>query len=161
MRRSTLAFLLFLPVSLGLSGCQRTKSENPLSPTIAGPIAGVEIIAPQPAQPATGSQVASDAQPINFVLTNASSSGVRPLSYVLEIASDAGFGTKVFSQTGIAPNPAGQTSFRLPQNLAAERTYYWRAKAEDGANASEFSAAASFPCLHAGADRLAQPVVSG
>ncbi len=153
MARSTFAPLVVLPLVLLLSGCERTKSANPLSPTIAGPIAGVEISAPQPAQPASGSQVASTSQPISFVLANASTSGVRPLSYVLEIASDAGFANRVFSQTGISPSASGQTSFRLPQNLGAERTYYWRAKAEDGANASEFSGVASF--------RVYTPVVIG
>ena len=79
--------------------------------SVGKPIAGVDISAPQPAEPANGAQVASDTQPITLVLDNASTSGVRPLSYVLEVALDTSFGSKVFSQTGIAPNTSGKTTF--------------------------------------------------
>jgi len=144
MCRITRPFATLLLPILGMAACERTKSANPLSPSIAGPIAGVEISAPQPVQPSAGSQVASDTQPISLVVQNAKTTGVRPLTYVFEIASDSGFATKVFSQTGVTPGTNGQTSVRLPQNLSAERTYYWRSKADDGANASGFSAPTDF-----------------
>ena len=50
----------------------------------------------------------------------------------------------LFTQTGVAPGNDGKTSFKMPQTLAAERKYYWRSKADDGANASDFSAVADF-----------------
>ena len=41
-------------------GCAIDRSENPLSPTVAGPIAGVEISAPRPLEPTAGEQISGD-----------------------------------------------------------------------------------------------------
>src|SRR6185295_1473307 len=38
----------------------------------------------------------------------------------------------------------GQTSLRLPDPLAPERTYYWRARAQDGANTGEWAGGVNF-----------------
>jgi hypothetical protein len=134
-----------LCLSLGFAaGCQRAKSANPLSPTIAGPIAGVSIQAPQPMDPVAAAQIAVDQQPVTLTVQNATTNGVRPLSYIFEIATDSGFANKVFSQTGVQPGSNDRTSFRLSQSLSAERTYFWRVKADDGANASDYSTAVSF-----------------
>ena len=143
--RSRLVVAAGLSLSLGLfAGCQRAKSANPLSPSVAGPIAGVSIQAPQPMDPASSAQIAVDQQPVTLTVQNATTNGVRPLNYIFEIATDAGFSTKVFTQTGVQPGANDRTSLRLSQSLAAERTYYWRAKADDGANASDYSTAVSF-----------------
>ena len=145
-----------------LVGCERAKSSNPLSPSIAGPIAGVEIGPPKPTAPQTASQIPVDQQPITLTIENATSNGVRPVSYVFEVATDAAFTKKVFTQTGVKPGADGRTSLELPQSLTAEQSYYWRVKADDGANASDYSAPVSFsiytpviiqaPVLHAPAD---------
>jgi hypothetical protein len=135
--------VLVLPLVL-LAACQQAKSANPLSPTIAGPIAGVSVEVPKPMSPPASTQIAVDQQPITLTVENATTNGVRPLSYIFEIATDNGFTTKVFTQTGVAPGENGRTSLRLTQNLTPERTYYWRAKADDGANASSYSNVVSF-----------------
>ena len=44
----TLATLALCVVAVG---CEANKSRNPLSPTVAGPIAGVTITAPKPLEP--------------------------------------------------------------------------------------------------------------
>jgi hypothetical protein len=124
---------------LALSACEQVKSSNPLSPAIAGPIAGVNISAPQTMSPASNAQIAVDQQPIALTVQNAVTNGVRPLSYVFDIAADPSFQGLAFTQTGVAPGANGQTSFRLPQNLPAEHTYYWRAHAEDGANTGTYA----------------------
>ena len=136
-------FVLVLPVVV-LAACQQIKSANPLSPSVAGPIAGVSVEAPRPMSPAASSQIAVDQQPITLTIQNATTNGVRPLTYVFEIATDSGFKTKVFTQTAIPPGDNGRTSLRLSVNLTAERTYYWHAKADDGANASDYSPILSF-----------------
>ena len=127
---------------LAAVGCESMKSANPLSPTVAGPIAGVNITAPMPVEP-KGTKVAVDKQPVTLTVENSTSSGQRPLSYVFELATDADFTNKVLSRTGITPGD-GRTSLRLPDPLATGRSYYWRARAEDGANTGPFSAAANF-----------------
>ena len=105
-----------------LPACEATKSANPLSPTVAGPIPGVNITPPKPLEPGNGWQLKADKQPVTLLLENASSNGVRPLSYVFEVATDAAFGSKVFTKTGIAPGQAGRTSLKL-QRCASDRTH--------------------------------------
>jgi hypothetical protein len=129
---------------IALSACEATKSSNPLSPTVAGPIPGVEITTPKVLDPTSGMRIAVDKQPITLLVENASSNGVRPLTYVFDVATDAGFTNKVFSRDKIAPGDGGRTSLKLPDPLATGRTYYWRAHAEDGANTGTPSAATNF-----------------
>lgn len=130
--------------ALAMAACTTSKSADPLSPTVAGPIPGVNITPPSLMQPGTGARIAVNQQPLVLVVLNASTSGVRPLTYVFEIAADVDFGNKVFSRDGIAPGANGQTSLRLQDALAPGRTYFWHARAEDGANTGPFSAAAAF-----------------
>lgn len=129
---------------LVLDACESSKSSNPLSPSVAGPIPGVNITPPQPIDPAAGSKVAVDKQPVTLMVNNASTSGVRPLTYVLEVATDAAFNIKVFSRDSITPGSDGHTSLKLPDPLATGKTYYWRARAQDGANTGPYSDASTF-----------------
>jgi hypothetical protein len=115
-----------------LAGCQTSKSSSPTAPTVAGPIAGVTITAPALVEPAQGFKFKESEQPIKLVVQNATTSGVRALTYSFEVAADSGFGTKVFSRSGVAPGD-GRTSVTIDR-LEIGRTYYWRAWAEDGAN---------------------------
>lgn len=116
------------------------KSENPLSPTVAGPIPGVNITPPSIVQPSGGQRIPVDQQPITLTVENAATSGVRPLSYRIEIAMDADFANVVFAREGIAPGDGGHTTFRLSDALSTGRTYYWRVRAQDGANSGPFTA---------------------
>jgi hypothetical protein len=133
-----------LLISVALAGCAMDKSENPLGPSVAGPIPGVDISSPTPLEPAQGFRIPVDSQPITLVLQNAGTTGVRPLHYVFEVATDAGFANKVYSREGIEPGLSGRTTVRLPDRLAPERSYYWRARAQDGANTGPYSGAAFF-----------------
>jgi hypothetical protein len=141
-RRLRLACVLSAVAAM--AACVANKSADPLSPTVAGPIPGVNITPPAIVQPTTGTKVAVDQQPLVLTVVNAQSSGVRPLTYVFEIAADVSFVNKVFSRDGIQPSGTGQTSLKLPDALATGRTYYWHARAEDGANTGPFSATAAF-----------------
>ena len=144
MSRKILQACASILVAIGAGACEMTKTEHPLGPTVAGPIPGVNITSPTLLEPAQGYRIAVDAQPISLTLSNAASTGVRPLNYLFEVATDAGFANKIFSLEGIAPGPSGRTVVRLPNALAPERSYYWRARAQDGANTGPFSPAAFF-----------------
>ncbi len=85
-------------------------------------------------------------QPLKLLFQNADTNGVRPLKYSFDIALDAAFKNIVFARTGVEPNAAGVTQFQLPDKLAAG-TYWWRTRAEDGANTGPYSAAKSFKVL--------------
>jgi hypothetical protein len=117
---------------LSLVGCQTSKSSTPTAPTVAGPIAGVTITAPVLVSPSQGFKFKESEQPIQLVIQNATTSGVRALTYTFEVASDQGFTTKVFGRSNVPPGD-GKTSVTIDR-LDIGRTYYWRAWAEDGAN---------------------------
>jgi hypothetical protein len=117
---------------LALGGCQTSKSSTPTAPTVAGPIAGVTISAPVLLSPSQGFKFKESEQPIQLVVQNASTSGVRPLTYSFEVAADSAFTSKVFSRASVPPGD-GRTMVTLDR-LEIGRTYYWRAWAEDGAN---------------------------
>jgi hypothetical protein len=142
MTRQFGILLVLSPVLLAAVGCESLKSANPLTPTVAGPIPGVNITPPMPLEP-KGAKVPVDKQPVTLVVENAATNGQRPLSYVFEVATDADFANKVLSRTGISPGD-GRTTMRLPDPLETGRSYYWRARAEDGANTGPYSAPANF-----------------
>lgn len=153
MKRSTFAALT--PVLLLASGCvTQEKSENFLSPSVAGPIPGVNISSPTPVQPAQGATIVVTQQPITLSLSNASTSGVRPLSYAFEVAADANFSNLIFTRQGVTPGDGGRTSLQLPDALASGRSYYWRARAEDGANTGPYS----YPVVFTIANFIGAPV---
>src|SRR5258708_29091782 len=131
-----------LVAAVALAGCSASKSSNPLSPTVAGPIPGVDISAPKMLEPAPGTKISTEKQPVTLLIENAGSSGVRPLTYSFDIATDSAFNNKVYSRDSIAQGDGGRTSLRLSDALASGRTYYWRARAQDGANTGPYAAAA-------------------
>src|SRR5918992_2793837 len=104
MRRTALTFRAALPAALLLTviACEAKKSSNPLSPAVAGPIAGVDITAPKLLEPAQGFKFKENQQPVKLLIENSSSTGVRPISYTFEVASDTNFETKVFARSGVA-----------------------------------------------------------
>lgn len=136
--------LLLLPLVVSAAACEVTKTENPLSPSVAGPIPGVNISAPKLLEPASGAQIAGDKQPITLLIENSSSNGVRPLNYSFEVAGDSNFNNKVFVREGVAPGENGRTSLTLPNALGTGRGYFWRAKAQDGANTGPYSSMVAF-----------------
>jgi hypothetical protein len=144
MLRTVLTGLGLCAAALSLTACQASKSSNPLSPTVAGPIPGVNISAPKAVDPSVGSQIAVSSQPVTLTVENASTSGVRPLSYAFEVATDSNFTNKVFVRDSITPGDGGRTTLKLPDALATGKTYYWHARAQDGANTGAFSAPVNF-----------------
>jgi hypothetical protein len=136
-----------LPVLLAftLAGCSASKSENPTSPAVAGPIAGVDITQPRLLEPTQGFKVKESQQPLKLVIENSTTNGARALSYAFEIAADSEFSTKVYARSGVPQGADGKTSVTVDR-LDLGRAYYWRVRAEDGANNSNY-ASASFEVL--------------
>jgi hypothetical protein len=126
-------------LTFALAGCEAKKSSNPLSPSVAGPIAGVNITAPKLVEPAQGFKYKESQQPIKLVIENATSNGVRPVTYIFEVATDTEFNGKVYARSGVPAGESGRTSVQIDR-LDLGRAYYWRARADDGANSSQFAA---------------------
>ena len=138
------ALVTLVIAGVSAAGCQVSKSANPLSPSVAGPIAGVTITQPNALEPGQDWQIFMRDQPVRLLFQNSTSSGQRPITYTVEVAADGGFSSIVFKRTGIAPSGGDTTSMQLPDALATGRTYWWHVRAEDGANSSSYSAAKSF-----------------
>ncbi len=136
-------FLIFA-LSLATLGCQQLKSANPLGPDVAGPISGVQITAPQLLEPNSGATLTGHTTNISLVVQNAQTSGERPLWLQLDLSTDAGFQQILHQADRLTPGGDGRTTYRLPEALAAGRTYYWRARALDGANSGPYSDVAHF-----------------
>jgi len=144
MTRSSFRAFVPLAALIALAACEHTKSSNPLSPTIAGPIPGVEITQPKLLEPGQGVKFKDREQPIALLIENASTNGVRPLVYGFQIAVDAGFTNIVFSRQDVAQGENGRTALKLQDKLQLGRTYYWRAWAYDGANTGAMASSVSF-----------------
>ena len=129
--------LLSVALLVGVAGCEIQKSASPLSPSVAGPLPGVTINAPRPLEPSNGAEVLSTSLPLKLVFQNASSNSPRPFWHVVEIAADAGFTNKLYASERLDPDTSGRSTHTVPGRLADGVTYYWRVRAEDGANASE------------------------
>jgi hypothetical protein len=140
----TLRVVAAAMLSSVMAACAVEKSETPLAPTVAGPIAGVQITAPKGLEPAAGARIAGDRQPLTLLIENAYSNSPRPLTYLFEIATEPGFSNRVFAQDNVPPGPENRTSLQLPSTLTMGRVYYWRAKAVDGANESAYSSPLDF-----------------
>jgi hypothetical protein len=141
----SLKFGCLWAVALSLAiGCAVEKSENPLTPTIAGPIPGVEISAPKPLEPSSNAQIPGDRQPLSLLIENSWSTGPRPLSYLFEVASDPNFSSRVFAKENVPAGEEGRTTLQLPDVIPMGRVYYWRAKAQDGANEGPYSTPVHF-----------------
>jgi hypothetical protein len=159
LRSNRIAVWPLVLLAVIAAGCGVEKSENPLSPSVAGPIAGVEISAPRASEPAQGAKLKPAQQPIRLTVENANSNGVRPLSYTFEVASDSAFQNKVFARSNVTPGSNGKTIITLDP-LAVGKAYHWRARAEDGANTGPFMTAAFevLPQPELGAPGLVSPV---
>src|SRR5690606_16758630 len=136
--------LVLLSAALVMAGCEQAKSANPLSPSIAGPIPGVNITAPLILEPPMGAQVVQETQPINLLIENASTNGERPLWLRIELASDESFAQVLHQADRVSPGDGGRTSYRMPQLLGTGHTYFWRVQAMDGANTGPYSSVGSF-----------------
>lgn len=148
MKRRVLASLSLACLVIA-TGCSDViqKSANPLSPTIAGPLDGVTFTAPVNVTPAQNAQIKYGDQPVTFGFDTASSSSPRPFTMHLQVASDYAFTNIAFDRAGFEkPSSGNRISFRLPDRLP-KGVYYWRVRAEDGANNSDWSAPAAFEAL--------------
>src|SRR5206468_8947649 len=110
--KSPVALFLCTIAIVAATGCAAEKSSNPLTPTVAGPIPGVDISAPKVLTPAA-TKIPVDQQPVTLLAENAYTTGVRPLTYIFEVATDSGFANKVFVRDGVTPDEDGRNSHRL------------------------------------------------
>jgi hypothetical protein len=100
------------------------------------------VASPALLTPSNGAQIANLKQPVTLTINNAfvTDSSVAVL-YTFEVASDAGFVSKV--QTPTASPGNGQTSVVL-NPLAPGQNYFWHARASGGGTVGTFSPTGTF-----------------
>ena len=153
-----LRILTLLSLSLTVLACERSKSETPLSPNVAGPMGGVSVDAPSMLSPAPGSTLSDRDQPLTIVMGNPSTNSPRPMTLGFQIAFDAAFANIAVSREGLAPGDNGQTRLVLAERLPPGRTYFWRTKADDGANSSGWAGGVPFELQQAVTIGVPNPV---
>jgi hypothetical protein len=141
MRKTGYLFAAALVVSWTAAACTK-KSENPLSPTVAGPIAGVSITAPKLLEP-QHQQTVSAGSAVTLLFESATTTGERPIRQELQVALDPEFTQRVHSVDNLPPGQGGRTAYTLPV-LQEGRAYFWRVRAVDGANTGPYSPASLF-----------------
>jgi len=121
-----------LAAALALSACEASKSSNPLSASVAGPIPGIQISAPKTLQPEASLKIAMNNQPVVLLIENAGSNGPRPLVYSFDVATDAASagvlaGSAASDEGGSGPHPgpsgSGEPSERV--RLGASAGDHW------------------------------------
>lgn len=135
MRKLIFSAIIAGTAGLAAAGCTNTPGSPSVSFTI-----------PLASGPNNGSSYKFKAQPVTVSITNAVRTGTATATYNVEVASDAAFANKVFTQSGIAEGGGGTTSLTL-SNLAASSgnvTYYWRWTATVDGVTSGYSPAQSF-----------------
>jgi hypothetical protein len=141
MRKTAPLLIAALVVSWTAAGCTK-KSENPLSPTVAGPIGGVSITAPKLLEP-QNQQTMNPGAAVTLLFESATTTGERPITQELEVALDPEFTQRVHSADKLPPGQGGRTAYTLPL-LQEGRAYFWRVRAVDGANTGPYSPASLF-----------------
>jgi hypothetical protein len=88
----------------------------------------VSFISPVPSQPSTGTTFRYSQQPVTLTVSNAVRTGAAATTYSIEVATDAGFGNRVFTKDGIPEGSGATTSLQIG-TLPGATTYFWRSKA--------------------------------
>jgi hypothetical protein len=135
------AFALFAVAA----ACEKSSPVTP-SAVVPGPSVtvasvtdastGVTVGAPQPISPADGAQFKNVEQPVKLAISNGVTTSSAALAYSFEVATDAGFASKVYTKDNVAEGAGGQTSLTLDK-LSPAKTYFWRARSGSAGPASK------------------------
>ncbi len=148
----TCRIVLAAALAVGLAACETEESRNPLSPNVAGPMAGVNITVPPLMTPVNGALVESG-QRVALVFGGVSSNSERPFWYQVQVAKDDQFQQLVHEADRIGADEGGGTQslavegnhrYEVPISLQTGQTYWWHARAADGANIGPYSDTTSF-----------------
>jgi len=107
-----------------------TASSDGVTSTVQA-VTGATLTSPQLLTPANAAQVTFASQPLTLVIGNSVSTKSTPLTYTFEVATDAGFSSKVYSKSGVAQGSGPQTSLSIDK-LKGATTYFWRARCNNG-----------------------------
>jgi phosphodiesterase/alkaline phosphatase D-like protein len=116
------------PITVTLSGASGPPNNPPTTPTLASPSNSGIVTALTPTLTANNS---SDADGDN-------------LTYTYQVSSNSGFTAIVAQSSSVAEGGGGTTSWIVSSNLTNGNTYYWRVRASDGQDYSNYSSSRTF-----------------
>jgi hypothetical protein len=149
MTLKTLEVMVTAALLAVMTACTKTSPTRPSDGTgassgasVTDAVTGVTLTTPSLVTPTVNQQFKNVEQPITLTIKNAVTSGNTPLTYTFEVASDSGFASKVFSKDGV-PAGNGTTSLKI-NKLTANKSYFWRARAQSGSLAGPNTEARGF-----------------
>jgi hypothetical protein len=101
------------------------------------PSGKVSVTAPNAVQPANNAVLRYIDQPVTLAIANGVVTEPGATTYTFEVATDAGFATKVQTKSNVVQGSGGQTTVKL-DSLAGASDYYWRARTESGGTVGVF-----------------------
>jgi len=141
---SVLALFVVTTACEKSSPARPSEVESPASTaSVTDANTGVTVTTPQPLTPTTNQQFKYSEQPLTLTVKNAISSGATGLTYSFEVATDAGFASKVYTKEGVPEGANGQTA-QLIDKLAGDRNYFWRSRVTSGSTVGPNSNARGF-----------------
>jgi hypothetical protein len=150
MKLKPLGICSALALTLAVAACEKSSPATPSDlNTSAQParvtdaVTGISITAPVPVTPANNQQFRNAEQPVTLVVRNGVSTGTSALTYTFEVASDAAFASRAYTRENVAEGGGGQTSLRIDR-IGADKTYFWRVRANSGTQAGPYSTTRSF-----------------
>ena len=105
-----------------------TANTAPTVPTLTSPSAGAQVSTLTP----------------TLTIGNSTDAQGNTITYDIQVSTSSTFGTIAAQTTGLAQGGSGSTSWVVSPNLVTGTTYYWRARAYDGALYSSYAAYQSF-----------------
>jgi hypothetical protein len=165
MKLKVFAIWSALALFAGTVACTKASPTRPSDETASGAstsvvdaVTGVTLTSPTAVTPTNNQQFKFAEQPITLTVANAVSTGTTPLTYSFEVASDAGFATKVYSKDGV-PSGTNQTSLKIDTLPGpGAKSYFWRAHASSGSLIGPNSAVRGFAV--GAAVTLSTPVIA-
>ena len=149
MKLKSVSVSTALALAVAVSACQKSSPTRPTDTASEGSTevvvdakAGVTITAPQLVTPTDGQRFRFGDQGLTLTVKNAAATGSSTLTYTFQVASDAAFGSIVFSKDGVAEGN-GQTSLKIDR-LSGNKDYFWRARVNSGSLAGPFSKGRTF-----------------
>src|SRR5215472_4522216 len=148
MKLNSLRVCTALVLAVAATACTKSSPARPTDSVASSGAAavvdastGITITTPTLATPADGFRFKYTDQPVTLTVNNAAATG-GTVTYSFQVASDAAFGTVVYSKDGVASG-SGTTSQKV-DTLAGNKDYYWRARAVSGSVTGPWSKSRTF-----------------
>jgi hypothetical protein len=149
MKQKCISVWITIAAASAVTACTQSSPTRPTdtaSPTSGSSVldakSGVTLTTPQLVSPVAGQKLKFTDQPLTLTVKNGVTTGSTPLTYSFQVATDAAFGSIVFTRDGVTQG-SGQTSLTIDK-LAGNADYYWRSRVAAGSAVGLFSAGRTF-----------------